>query len=103
MALPGTEITTRLTPAAIVTLDNSTARADSRQVAATFGKRHADVLRSIDALVANEPRLRERNFAFTSGPTRMPGGGVREDRYCLMDRDGFALLAMGFTDSRAIK
>lgn len=46
-------LTSTTAPRAIVTIDQSTVRADSREVAVTFGKRHADVLRSIDALVAN--------------------------------------------------
>lgn len=75
--------------------------ADSRDIAARFGKRHADVLRSIDLLVATAPGC-ERNFAFSSAPRSMPNGGVKEERFCLVDRDGFAILAMGFTGSKAM-
>lgn len=75
--------------------------AESRDVAARFGKRHGDVLRSIDLLIATAPGC-ERNFAFSSAPRAMPNGGAKEERFCLMDRDGFAILAMGFTGSKAV-
>jgi Phage regulatory protein Rha (Phage_pRha) len=39
--------------------------ADSRDVAATFGKLHANVLVDIRRLVASEPKLAELNFQFS--------------------------------------
>lgn len=85
----------------VVTLVDGKPVVDSRDVAARFGKRHGDVLRSIDLLLATAPAC-ERNFASTSGPTPMPNGGARDERFFLVDRDGFALLAMGFTGSKAM-
>ena len=76
--------------------------ANSRDVAATFGKRHADVLRAIDNLIADAPAC-QRNFAFTSETVVMPKGGTREIRVCEMDRTGFSLLAMGFTGAIALR
>lgn len=89
------------TTAPVVTLVGDKAVVDSRDVAARFGKRHSDVLRSIDLLLSTAPAC-ERNFASTSGVTPMPNGGGREERFFLIDRDGFALLAMGFTGSKAM-
>lgn len=77
--------------------------ANSRDVAAFFDKRHDDVLRTIDNLASQEPSLRHRNFAETSEAAQMPNGGTRAVRTFHMDRDGFTLLAMGFTGSKALK
>lgn len=75
--------------------------ANSRDVAAFFGKNHRDVTRAIDALVAQEPNLGVRNFA--QGYHTLPETGSQQHRHYEMDRDGFTLLAMGFTGSKALK
>jgi Rha family phage regulatory protein len=61
----------------------------SRDVAEFFGKRHADVLRSIDGLI--EESLTQRSFALSS----FLDESGKECRCFDMDRDGFTLLAMG--------
>lgn len=76
---------------------------NSRDVAAFFDKEHRDVLRAIDNLLGQEPDLRLRNFAQTSKTVGMPNGGTREERTFDMNRDGFTLLAMGFTGGKALK
>lgn len=96
---PSTEFGDLPTP--VVFERDGRARASSRDVANMFDKRHADVLRSIDGLVADAPGC-QRSFAFTSEALEMPNGGFREGRVCHMDRDGFTLLAMGFTGSQAL-
>ena len=78
------------------------ATTNSLDVAAFFHKRHGDVLRAIDALIADAPAC-QRNFAFTSTMVAMPRGGERETRSCDMDRTGFTLLAMGFTGATALQ
>lgn len=93
----------------------------SLRVAEHFEKNHRDVLKAIGNLV-NEI-VRERNFALTSGlnseemcPAEwavtnfretvtevvMPTGGVRLDPAYLLTRDGFTILAMGFTGRKAL-
>ena len=74
----------------------------SRDVAAVFEKRHADVIRAIDALPRDE--YRQRNFALTFYQITNPKGGkpIEKPMYKLT-RDGFALLAMGFTGEKAHK
>ncbi|MDR1451480.1 MAG: Rha family transcriptional regulator [Helicobacteraceae bacterium] len=74
----------------------------SRDLAAVFEKRHADVIRAIDALPQDE--YRQRNFAFTFYQITNPKGGkpIEKPMYKLT-RDGFALLAMGFTGEKAHK
>ncbi len=75
--------------------------ANSRDVAAFFGKRHDNVLRDIDGLIAHASNLRDRQF--TAVLTDHPTIAGRKDRSFDMDRDGFTLLAMGFTGAKALK
>lgn len=73
--------------------------ANSRDVAAFFGKNHFDVLRAIRNLIDAEPQLGVRNFASFKNKDLT---GESTSHY-EMDRDGFTLLAMGFTGSKALK
>ena len=75
------------------------AETNSQHVAACFEKRHADVIRGIRSLVATEPSLSERNFAFTE---YADSRGKMHPAYD-MDRDGFTLIAMGFTGPKALR
>lgn len=78
--------------------------ANSRDVAAFFAKEHRDVLRSIDTLLEQAPEMRVRNFAQTVYDRENPSGGAPiQSRGFDMDRDGFTLLAMGFTGAKALK
>ena len=74
--------------------------ANSRDVAAFFGKEHRNVIRDIDNLIAQEAQLGLLNFEQT--PYIEPSNG-QTYRSFDMDRDGFTLLAMGFTGSKALK
>lgn len=72
-------------------------------VADHFGKRHSDVLRDIEAIFLELPENeRERNFALTSIEYQMPKGGTRKLPAYMLSRDGFTLLAMGFTGKKAL-
>lgn len=89
----------------IVFVQDGKVFATSRDVAAFFGKNHRDVLRAIDNLIQDEPALGEaegglRSFAHT--PYLVEATGQRYRMYT-MDRDGFTLLAMGFTGPKALK
>lgn len=68
-------------------------------MAAYFGKQHKDVLKAIDALLSQAPEA-QRNFALC--PYRAVAGGREYTSYD-MDRDGFTLLAMGFTGPKALQ
>ncbi len=74
--------------------------ANSRDVAAFFGKEHRSVLNSIDNLISQEADLGLHNFMQT--PYVEPSNG-QTYRSFDMDRDGFTLLAMGFTGTKALK
>lgn len=75
--------------------------ASSRDVAAYFDKEHRTVLRAIDDLIAQEPSLPLRSFV--QGSYSLPATGTQEHRCFDMTRDGFTLLAMGFTGQKALK
>lgn len=72
----------------------------SRDVAAFFGKHHDNVLRDIDALIyglASSSNLRDLFIERTEHHDK-----ARKDvRLFDMTRDGFTLLAMGFTGKTA--
>jgi Rha family phage regulatory protein len=74
--------------------------ANSRDVAAYFGKQHGHILRDIDTLLKNEPSLGLSKFGQT--PYVEPSTGQSYRTYN-MDRDGFMLLAMGFTGEKALR
>lgn len=85
----------------IVSAKDGEVFANSRDVAAYFGKNHRDVMRAIDNLLEQEPSLGVRNFA--QGVYTLPETGDQKHRHFEMTRDGFTLLAMGFTGSKALK
>jgi len=73
--------------------------ANSKDVAAFFGKEHKHVLRDIRNLIENAPELEKSNF----GPFKINDLTGESTSHYEMDRDGFTLLAMGFTGSKALK
>ncbi|MFG1419924.1 Rha family transcriptional regulator [Xanthobacter sp. V0B-10] len=73
----------------------------SRDVARYFGKPHNDVLKAIRALLSEAPAI-EGNFSRIELDVKV-GFGTRKDPAYLMDRDGFTLLAMGFTGPKALQ
>lgn len=70
----------------------------SRQVAADFGKRHDHILRDIEAIEKNAPNFGEMFLTDT-----LPDSYGREQKVYFMNRDGFSLLAMGFTGTNAMR
>lgn len=76
----------------------------SRIVSEYFGKKHSDVVRAIDSIVANFPEGQaSRNFAQWSEDVEIGSGAKRRVNGYVMDRKGFCLLAMGFTGKEALK
>lgn len=84
----------------IVSAKDGEAFANSRDVAAFFGKQHGHVIRDIENLIKNEPSMGVSNFGET--PHVDAQNGQRYKSYD-MDRDGFTILAMGFTGGKALK
>lgn len=78
--------------------ETNEAMADSRDVAAYFGKEHRNVTRAIENLVNQDKAWGMRNFEHT--PYLDPQNGQTYHSY-RMTRSGFSMLAMGFTGGRA--
>jgi Rha family phage regulatory protein len=83
----------------VVAIKDGGVFADSRDVAAFFARRHTEVLRAIRELIAKEPELGRRNFA----SFKINDLTGESTSHFEMDRDGFTLLAMGFTGEKALK
>lgn len=85
--------------------DGRTPVVSSREVAARFGKKHCHVLREIDRLRSQLPaKKHESFFGLTEESVVVPAsGGFRQDRAFALTRDGFTLLAMGFTGAAAVQ
>lgn len=93
-------------PAPRVRVEGADILANSRDVAEWFEKRHDNVLRDVDALLGLPSDLRGPQIQGLSGWFRegsyLDGQGA--SRRCVdMTRDGFALLAMGFTGAKALE
>lgn len=69
---------------------------DSLTVSETFGKRHADILRSIENLECSQ-EFNERNFALVD---YKDAKGESRPKY-LIAQDGFTFLVMGYTGKEA--
>ena len=82
----------------ILSTQNGEPVVSSRQIAESFEKNHRDVLRAVDNLKEDV-----RNFAQIFFETTVPDSYGREQRAYLMNRDGFTLLAMGFTGKAALE
>lgn len=73
--------------------------ATSKDVATYFEKTHHTVLEAVDDLIKVDPSI-TRNFPAIELPVKV-GFGTRYDRAYEMDRDGFTMLAFGFTGEKA--
>lgn len=70
----------------------------SRKVAARFRKQHKNVLQSIKRIEAQQPEFSRLNFQ----PAEFTDSRGKTQTEYLITRDGFALLAMGFTGDEAM-
>jgi len=79
--------------------------ANSRDVAAFFGKRHDHVLRDINELLTHAPNLGDGLLSgyFTCVQTPHPTVVGRMIPSYDMTRDGFTLLVMGYTGPKAME
>lgn len=81
----------------LVTIRKDKIVCNSLQVAEKFEKRHNNVMRDIRGLLKNE---RTKQMFEISSYTEKQNG--QEYPMCYMNRDGFTLLAMGFTGKKAL-
>ena len=85
-----------------VSVSNGKVTTTSLKVAEIFGKRHDHVLRDIETLkIPKEWRL--SNFGETQIDRKTPTGGIVKSKAFTITRDGFTLLAMGFTGAKAMQ
>lgn len=84
--------------AELVTLENGVPVVSSRDVARRFGKEHRHVVEAVRGIISEKSELTSmfRETTYTAGT------GRAYPMY-LMDRDGFTLLAMGFTGKEALE
>lgn len=71
-------------------------------VAETFGKEHRNVLRDVESLECSES-FRLLNFEQMFKIRELPTGGQVKDRYYNISKDGFTILAMGYTGKKAME
>lgn len=82
----------------LVIMKDQQAVTSSLQVAETFDKRHDHIIRDIEKLQKDLP-----NFGEMFLLSNIPDGYGRSRKAYYMNRDGFTLLAMGFTGKKALK
>lgn len=82
----------------LVVMKNRQAVTTSTSLAENFNKRHDNVMRDIQNLKKDVLNFEEMFFETTE-----PDSYGRERKVYLMNRDGFTLLAMGFTGKRAME
>jgi len=81
----------------ILSTQNGEPVASSRQVAENFGKEHKNVIQAVQNLVAENSAAKAMFYE-----TTFENRGKQYPMY-LMTRDGFTLLAMGFTGKAALE
>ncbi|MDT7015266.1 Rha family transcriptional regulator [Levilactobacillus namurensis] len=84
----------------LVIMKDKQAVTSSLQVAQTFGKRHDHVTRDIEELIAQSGSPKLGNEMFATGTYENRG---KQYPMYYMNRDGFTLLAMGFTGDKALQ
>jgi anti-repressor protein len=82
----------------LVKIENDRMITTSKIIAETFGKRHDHVLRDIDNIRKDVP-----NFGEMFHETETQDSYGRQQRIYEITRDGFSLLAMGFTGAEAME
>lgn len=86
----------------LVTINGGVASTTSRKIAKAFGKAHKEVLRDIKNLGCSSD-FHERNFALSQYIQKMPTGGDKIRPEYQVTRNGFVILAMGYTGERAMQ
>lgn len=84
----------------LVQIQNNRVVVSSLQIAEHFDKEHKNVLRLLSSLLSSANKQRLSKHFFKSNYKDETG---KNNTMYLMDRDGFSLLAMGFTGDKALK
>jgi Rha family phage regulatory protein len=92
-----------------VTEKSGIAVVSSRKVAEIFNKRHDHVLRDIETIIGNDPKIGEIEISQSKfGQTNFIKSSYKDERNrkqpeYLLTKDGFALLVMGFNGKKAMQ
>lgn len=91
----------------LVTVESNQAITTSRKVAEYFEKEHFNVIRDIETIIKQMASVRQPSNLvaaqmFVKSEYQAEEGGRKYPMY-LMNKDGFTLLAMGFTGAKALK
>jgi len=89
-------------PSPVVTIVDGQATTTSINVAEFFGKQHKNVLRDIENLCENLDEKHRLNFELSQRHRIIPSGANISEPVYRLTRDGFTLLAMGFTGKQAL-
>lgn len=82
--------------------DSGEAVTTSMIVAEVFGKAHRRVLQDIDSLDCSD-NFRVHHFVQMFSIRELPNGGSTKDRYYSITKNGFTILAMGYTGKKAME
>ena len=74
----------------------------SLKLAEVFGKEHKNVIRDIESLQVPE-EWHKLNFEPMLYDAQVGNGAIRKNKAYTITRDGFTILAMGFTGARAMQ
>ena len=85
-----------------ISVSNGKVTTTSRKIAEIFGKEHFHVLRDIEALEIPDD-FRKSNFGVSEYQAKNGLGKTINYKMYLITRDGFTLLAMGFTGAKAMQ
>ncbi|WP_127849692.1 Rha family transcriptional regulator [Lacticaseibacillus hulanensis] len=83
----------------LVIMHNQQAVTSSLQVAESFGKRHGDVIRAIEAKLNSTQNCAQYSDMFAAG--EYVDGSGKSNKMYYMNRDGFTFIAFGFTGAKA--
>lgn len=86
----------------LVTVRSEEVVCSSLDVAEMFEKRHDRVLRAIESIIVGIPKDGVSEKMFKASTYSVEGNNKRYPMY-YMNRDGFSLLAMGFTGKKALE
>ena len=89
--------------APIVSISNNTVVTTSMAVAEAFGRRHDHVVRDIRNLLGVLPKDHLPKFGEMVFDAQIGSGAIRQVAGFWMNRDGFTLIAMGFTGRKALE
>ncbi|WP_395947507.1 Rha family transcriptional regulator [Caedibacter taeniospiralis] len=86
----------------LVLVENNQPITSSRIIAEVFGKRHDHVIKAIEALEIPED-YRAPNFGVSEYEVKTGIGAMRKYKMYNLTKDGFTILAMGFTGQKAME